>query len=368
MTGIGRMLRSLYREMELLPDVEISYFNGKTVVDEMPSFAKPGAWISKTSLVWKLPDPIVFGLRSGAWLMLEHRLRNVLKSGSYDVYHETAFTPSRVAGITPQVHTIYDMSLVKYSDMHPRERVMFFDVFYKRRLPEANRILTISEYIASELVEEFGIDRKRIDVVHLAPDACFSPRPSDQVEEYLRDKGLPREYLLFVGSMEPRKNLDGLIAALERCDADVPLCIVGWEGWGEKTWQEMVVSRGLGERIFTLGYVSDDDLALLYSGALALVYPSYYEGFGLPILEAMACGCPVVCSNVSSMPEVAGNAALFFDPTDVNTICQALTMIVGDTELRKQLSNAGFTRSKFFSWKKAAHVVSEVFKTNCLSS
>ena len=137
---------------------------------------------------------------------------------------------------------------------------------------------------------------------------------------------LTGEYLLFVGSLEPRKNLPLLIQAMQLCNTNISLLIVGWEGWGDKSWMQTIRESGLTQRIILTGYVDDETLACLYSGASAFVYPSLYEGFGLPILEAMACGCPVICSDVASMPEVAGDAAIRIDPASAEDLAAAIDL------------------------------------------
>jgi len=165
-----------------------------------------------------------------------------------------------------------------------------------------------------------------------------------------------------VGSLEPRKNLSLLIKALGMVKTTIPLIMAGWEGWGDKPWMAEIERQGLQQRVFVTGYVDDEDLARLYSGARALVYPSLYEGFGLPLLEAMACGCPVICSNAASLPEVAGNAAVLFHPNDYKALAKGIDRLIEDSEFRNDLIRKGFGRSAQFNWRQSAQKTVDVFR------
>ncbi|OEU79718.1 MAG: glycosyl transferase, partial [Desulfobacterales bacterium S5133MH4] len=311
LTGIARYLRNLYSTMALMDQVDLSYFAGKTLVKSMPPLAESDKWQKATSAVWNLPDPIVSGMRVIYWLRYELNLRRICRKSSFDIYHETAFVPAKLPAI-PTVYSIYDLSLRRFRETHPRERVWFFEYFIKSRLQFADHILTISEFIRQEIIEEFKVPPSMVTSVPLAPDPLFGPCNADFVKTIRIKYKLPESYLLFVSSLEPRKNIALLIEAMQAVNTDIPLVLVGWHGWGDKEWLEKI--GAMKNRIHITGYVPDNDLKAIYNGAAALVYPSLYEGFGLPIVEAMACGCPVICSNAASMPEVAGNAAIFIDP------------------------------------------------------
>jgi len=361
LTGISRYVRQLYQELEQLPDIEVFYFDGVRVHRQMPDQAVPEKWIRATANIWKLPAPIVFTLRSIDWLKYEWMLRRVYRTGQYDVYHETGFLPPAVRGI-PIVYTIFDLSLSKFRHTHPRERVWFHDFFFPRRISYASHILTISNFIGQEIHDTIRIPHNRISAIHLAPSSIFYPRQPEPVHSTNIRYGIPKEYLLFVGSLEPRKNLALLVQALQRCRTKVPLVLAGWEGWGDKNWMTSIAGTDLENRIIMTGYVDDETLANLYSGASAFVYPSIYEGFGLPILEAMACGCPVICSKAASMPEVAGDSAIQIDPANPDDLAAAIDRIMSDAELRRRLIEKGFSRTGQFSWRKTAVSTSAVFE------
>ena len=361
LTGISRYVRQLYMAFEQFHGEEAIYFDGNHALYQMPDQANPEKWSRRTAAIWKLPDPMVFTLRAAHWFKFELMLRRACRKNRFDVYHETGFVPAAMATI-PTVYTIHDLTLITHPGMHPRERVWFHEFFRKRRMRYAAHILTVSEFMQREICETLNLKPEQVTAVHEAPAPHFWHRSPEAIQRVRQNFSLPQEYLLFVGSLEPRKNLPQIIQAMQRSKMDIPLVLAGWEGWGDKTWMETIRGAGLGERIFVTGYVDDETLACLYSGATALVYPSLYEGFGLPILEAMACGCPVICSKVASMPEVAGDAALLVDPFDAEDLAAAVDKIVGDQAIRQHLIAKGFARASVFTWKQTAEKTREVFR------
>lgn len=361
LTGIARYLRNLYGTMSLMDQVETSYFDGRTMVDSMPPLADSMKWQQTTKAVRSLPDPVVFGLRAARWLKYEYYLNRICKKRSFSIYHETAFTPAKLTSV-PTVYSVYDLSLRRYRETHPKERVWLFEYFIKTRLQYADHILTISEFIRQEIIDEFKVSPSMVTAVPLAPDPLFAPSAPNLVKTVKLKYHLPDDYLLFVSSLEPRKNIDLLIQALTMADTDIPLVLVGWQGWGEKNWLEKIKNNNLKSRIIFTGHVPDHDLCAVYTGATALVYPSLYEGFGLPIVEAMACNCPVICSDTASMPEVAGGAAFLIDPARSDDLAMAIEKIVYDTQIRRDLVEKGCSRAANFTWKSTAEQTLEVFK------
>ena len=363
-TGISRYLRNLYGAMEVLEAAsgdQVHYFDGRKLHFRMPPSAKPATWAKAVAGLWKLPDSAVFALRSLYWIGYESHLRHLSRRQRYDIYHETAFTPAAFSGV-PQVFSLCDLSLLRYPETHPRDRVWFFEFFRRRRMPYATHILTLSQYIRDEICDVLKWPAERVTAVPLAPAKPFRPKADEDVAAARRTFGLPRDYLLFVGSLEPRKNIGLVVEALARCRTDIPLVLVGWEAWGDKSWLKAARSRGLCKRIYLLGYVDDETLACLYTGATCLVYPSLYEGFGLPIVEAMACGCPVICSNVASMPEVAGDAARLIDPEDPDDVAAAIDEVAASPGLRQDMVRRGFARAAAFHWQRTAEETRAVFR------
>jgi len=346
--------------MQKISDTSLTYFTGLSASPAMPSQAESNVWCKRRERLWRLPDPLLAGLRILHWHYFEKRLRRHCRSKRFDVYHETAFVPAAIKDI-PIIYTIYDLSLIKYRNEHPRERLWFFDHFFKRRLPYASHILTISDYVRNEIIDDIGLPPRCVTAVHLAPASVFFPRKITEVKEVLANHGWPDEYILFVGTLEPRKNLSLLIKALTMTKTKIPLILTGWQGWGDKKWMQLISERELQHRIFFTGHVDEETLACLYSGASAFVFPSLYEGFGLPILEAMACGCPVICSNAASMPEVAGEAALLINPTDEGALAYALDCVLTDSQLQQSMIQQGIKRTQQFSWRETAVKTMDIF-------
>jgi glycosyltransferase involved in cell wall biosynthesis len=326
----------------------------------MPRQADSVQWSRKSERISTLPDPVIFGLRVIDRMRYEHGLRDFLRKTHFHIYHETSFFPPAVRDI-PVVFTLYDLSLIKHRDKHPRERVWFSDLYFKRRLPYVSHIITISEHIRNELIDELKIPPHKVTSIHLAPGASFYPRPKSEIVDMLDRRAWPREYILFVGTLEPRKNLPLLIKALSLMKTEVPLLLAGWSGWNDAAWWGEIRRLGLHNRVILAGHTDEETLACLYGGASAFVYPSLYEGFGLPVIEAMACGSPVICSNRSSLPEVAGDAAIMIDPGDPEALAHSLDAVLQDSVARDNLVAAGLQRAKLFSWKNTALRTLDVF-------
>lgn len=364
LTGVARYLRNLYTAMDRMDLVDISYFNGWHPVDAMGVAANCSRRQKASSTARYFPDPVVFALRAASRLKYEYFLNRACKkkgAPGFDVYHETAFTPAKQTRV-PTVYSVYDLSLRRFRDTQPRDRVWLFECFIKSRLRYADHVLTISEFIRQEIIDEFKLPPSMVTAVPLAPDPLFAPCSEHLVKTVRRKYKLPRSYLLFVSSLEPRKNIDLLINALMVSSTDIPLVLVGWQGWGRKKWCEMIKNRYLANRIIMTGHIPDHDLRAVYSGARALVYPSLYEGFGLPIVEAMACDCPVICSGAASMPEAAGDAAVLVNPYSSDEFAHAIDTIVHDSRLRDGLVKKGRAQAAGFTWRNTARQTVEVFK------
>jgi glycosyltransferase involved in cell wall biosynthesis len=232
-------------------------------------------------------------------------------------------------------------------------------------LRRAARLIAVSAATARDLSRLPGVDPARIRVIPEAPAPGIAPASPDTARELARRLRLPQRFFLFLGALEPRKNVVALVRALallrEQGDAETHLVIAGAEGWDNAQVHREVRRRGLEEQVRFLGYVAAADLPALYGATLAFVYPSLYEGFGLPPLEAMASGAPVICSNTSSLPEVTGDAAVLVDPESVGDLAAALRRVRDDESLRLRLKGAGLERSRLFSWGRAARATLEVY-------
>jgi len=221
----------------------------------------------------------------------------------------------------------------------------------------ATHIIAVSAQTRRDLSAAYRLPAEKITVIHEAADPCFCPQPPETVAAARARYRLPERYLLFVGTIEPRKNLGRLLQAFERLhearltDA---LVIVGQRGWLYDDFFAALENSPARQAVIFPGFVPDADLPAVYAGAQALAFPSLFEGFGLPVLEAMACGTPVVCSNTSSLPEVVGEAALLVDPTDVDALADALTRVLRDDALRRELWQKGWAQVQHFTWQETA--------------
>jgi glycosyltransferase involved in cell wall biosynthesis len=232
-------------------------------------------------------------------------------------------------------------------------------------------VIAVSQRTASDAVRLLGVDPARMRVIHNAADPRFGPRPFEDLHELAARRGFDprRPYALFVGTLEPRKNVPVLFEAMAavRRHLDLDLVLVGGRGWLDAPIQTAYARSGLGNAARFLGWLDQADLAVLYSHARVFVLPSLYEGFGLPVLEAMACGAPVVCSNAGPLPEVAGHAAILVPPNEPRAWADAIGRVVSDARLAADLRARGEQRVRAFSWDRAAHATREVYREALLA-
>lgn len=264
----------------------------------------------------------------------------------------------------PAVVTIHDLGYVYFPDAHTGFSRRYLDWATRHSAQRATRILTGSLATVDDLAAHYGISQRKVKVVYHAVDETLQPVTDPAALAAVRQRyGLPRRYLLFVGTLQPRKNIARLVQGYARwaaaqVDPDVALVLAGQQGWlYDPAW-----TAGVGGVILP-GYIADEDVAALYSGAEALLFPSLYEGFGFPVLEAMRCGTPVITSSTSSLPEVAGDAALLVNPRDVDAIAAAIGRVLGDAALRADLVAKGLAQERRFTWERAAEQTLRVLET-----
>ncbi len=283
-----------------------------------------------------------------------------------DLFHAPLGLP--IACPVPAIATLHDLCfLVLPETFTPRMRA-YFRVALPASARRAKMVLTISEASKRALMERFGVPAAKIRVVPAAVAEEFVPvTDAGKLRGVLARYGLPAEFILYVGTLEPRKNVVRLIQACQLLwqerRLELPLVIVGRRGWLSESIFDTVREGGSGARIIFPGYVAREDLPALYSAARVFVYPSLCEGFGMPPLEAMACGTAVVASTSTSLPEVLGDAALLVNPLDVDALAQAIEAVVRDAALRERLRAAGLARARTFRWADSASRVLELYDT-----
>lgn len=280
------------------------------------------------------------------------------------LYHETNYLAFRFGG--PTVVTVHDLSWIRYPEAHPLERVKNMNAAMPRVMREATRIIADSEFTRGEIIAHYGVAPERVHTVLLGVLPDFHPRTEPECEALLRAHELRfGRFVLAVGTLEPRKNLATTVAAFARLPQalrrEFPLVIAGASGWGESSFREQLeplLARGEAR---VAGYVAQAALPLLYAAARASIYPSLYEGFGLPPLESMASGVPVVCSSRASLPEIVGDAALVAEALDVGALSEHLRRLLEDDRLHRALSQAGVAQASPFTWERCARQTVDVY-------
>ena len=307
--------------------------------------------------------------RRDLWTPSHHRLEQwtlplELAMLDMDVLHSPDFIPpfrSQVGSVI----TIHDLAFLLYPQFLTPEAARYYGQI-DQAVHRADHIVAVSESTRDDIMRLLGVPEERITVIYEAANPLCRPMDREEVSIGLKKHyNITGDYLLFVSTIEPRKNLPNLLRAFRQLvnrGREESLLVVGRKGWLFEEDMEVTECLGLTDRVRFLGRVEAEKLVLLYNGARALVYPSFYEGFGLPPLEAMACGTPAVVSNVSSLPEVVGDAALQVDPDDEDGIAAAMEKVLEDEELRRSLIHRGLERSSRFSWERAARETLQVYR------
>lgn len=298
-------------------------------------------------------------------LVAPWRLRRQTREPALDLWHAPYF-PTSFGPACPRVVTVYDTIAFEPRFYPAASKRLLLRLLLRLAVRRAHRVLTLS-HAAKEDMLRYGVEAERVVVTPAGVGAAFRPCPPPEIVA-LRDRlELPGRYVLFVGADQPHKNLSRLLEAwailqtpFQRTEQAVTLVLAGFDRTG-RTTVDRVPASSLA-RVRHLGPIRDDDLPALLSGAEVFVFPSLAEGFGLPVLEAMACGTPVACSTAGSLPEVAGQAALFFEPTSARSLARALATLLDDAGARQHLVEAGFERAATFTWRETARATAAVYR------
>jgi glycosyltransferase involved in cell wall biosynthesis len=259
------------------------------------------------------------------------------------------------------VVSLHDILFESYPEFFGKLFVLRSRLLMRWSAKRANKIFTISTFSKDDISSRYRIRKEKIDLVYCGVDTRrFYPGSGGQ--EFLASRGLvSKGYLLTVGRIDPRKNLVGLVQAYDLTNKDVPLVIVGQDGLRSNELYREIEERGLSQNVIVIKDVGDDELVALYRHAQIFVFPSFSEGFGLPVLEAMASGVPTIVSNTTSLPEVAGEAAVLVDPKNVNELSEALSLLMSSLELRDSLREKGIIQAQKFNWESSANLVAQFY-------
>jgi len=324
------------------------------------------AYLAKPAAGLQLPESIdTRQVSSNPFRRLGFDFPLRLRADRPDLLHVQYTGP--IACRVPQVVTVHDVSYLEYPQYFTRFRSIQLRLTVKRTVEAASRVLTPSEYSRDAILRHYKLDPQKVVVVPIAASPVFRP-----IERHVAASVVERKFqirapfVLMVGDLQPRKNHLGLLRAFENVTRAYPhlphrLVFVGKETWYSKELHRAVVSSSIADRVDFTGFVEDSELVHFYGACDLFAFPSFYEGFGLPILEAMACGRAVACSNVTAIPEVADGAGILFDPHSIDEIARAIADVLLDCELRQRLERLGIQRASQFSWEQAARRTLQVY-------
>lgn len=279
-----------------------------------------------------------------------------------DLLHSMAFVTPWVSPC-PAIVTVYDLSFVRFPDRFPAMQRLYLGTQTARSCRQAKRVITISESSRQDVHRLYRVPLGRIDVVYPGVDEVYQPLPDSEVEAFRQREGLTNRFVLHVGTLQPRKNIPMLLDAFARIpDPALQLVLVGGKGWLYDEIFQRVEALGLGSRVRFTGYVPEQDLPLWYNAADLFAFPSLYEGFGMPVVEAMACGTPVIAARTSSIPEAAGDAAALFDPRNVDELADRMATVLNHPGISDKMRRLGLRQSQEFSWKRAGRETAAVYQ------
>ncbi|WP_339463635.1 glycosyltransferase family 4 protein [Pseudomonas sp. EA_105y_Pfl2_R69] len=358
-TGIGQYLVELIEALRNDPQIELELFHGWGWSQEVPQSALPGysRWAALAKQV-----PWAYQIRRA---LDQQRFDRGARKHQIDLYHEPSLWPLDFSG--PMAMTLHDLTHVHYPQTQPRDRLAEIERRIGPALERAQCILTDSQFVADEITRHYGVARERLQVAPLGYAQRFHPREPESLHSCLAAFGLePGGYLLCVGTLEPRKNLAQALRAHallpETLRARFPLLIAGMAGWRSDCFAAELQTALAGGHVRLLGYQSDQTLAELLAGARLLLFPSLYEGFGLPVLEAMASGVPVLLSPQAALPEVAGPAGIYLESGDDHGWCEAIIRVIEDQAEWQLRRTMGLQQAQHFSWKRCATITTAAYR------
>lgn len=380
-TGVGQYTYQLYRAMSALPDKSDIYYR----IDQyfttelpnerfIPSNKTPLRYKEKLSKsIDRLATPLVLLKKKLALYQYRKKFNHDLKKIRPDIIHCTDFFSMNNPQGIPEIITVYDLSCFKYPETHPEARVRFFNDYLPASLERAQHILTISEFSKQEIVDYFSLNPDKITVTYCGLPNGFQYYSQEQLQATLKHYNLKyKKYFLYVGTIEPRKNLMTLLEAYQQLpkaiQAQYKLVIIGSLGWKFEHFLQRAQKLLNKQQLIMPGYVPDQALQHIMAGAHCFLYPSLYEGFGIPPLEAMASGTPVITSSASSLPEVIGQAGILLPPNDSQEWTKAIINLIENPKKHQSLVDSGKHRARLFNWTATAEKTRHCFQIQALKT
>lgn len=363
MTGVGWYTDNLIRRIKNFANSDDSYY-----LLGMDYYGRSGRLKEYTddNVKLKVNGIMHYGIYRRLWKLLPFLHYGSFFGVSADVWHFVNFVvPPRVKGRI--INTVYDMVYKTYPETMEKANYDKLDKNLKDSCSRADAIITISENSKNEIIGYLNIPGDKIHIVTPGVDlSVYRPMSPDEYRPAAVKYGLPDNYLLYLGTIEPRKNITSIVQAFEQFAArdseGYKLVIAGRKGWMFNEVFELVKKLGIEHKVIFPGYIPEEDKPYIYTGAAAFVFPSLYEGFGMPPLEAMACGVPVITSNTSSLPEVVGDSGILADPHDIDAISRAMHDLTSKPEYRKELAERSILRASIFSWDDSVMKLIDVYR------
>lgn len=353
LTGIGRYSYEVSKFIQKEQNIQTNFFYGYTSKELIKPSDKPAIKSLKSQLI---RIPLLKKLSRQLIVIITK-----FTSSTYDLYWQPNFIPYQGIKAKKIITSVHDFSFLLNADFHPKERIEYFQKNFFKNITRSDLIITGSEFSKLEIIDRLEIEPSKVKVIYHGIDHQHFKILDDLSIQF----NLPRKFIFSVGSIEPRKNLLGLLKAYEFLDSNIKseykLVLAGFKGWENKEIMKLIELNK--EHIHYLGFISDEELVKIYNLASLFAYPSFYEGFGLPVLEAMACGTPVVCSDHSSLPEVGGDAVLYCNPNSVEDIKEKIELVLKDNTLQKNMIQKGLQRASTFTWKKSAQEHMQLFES-----
>jgi glycosyltransferase involved in cell wall biosynthesis len=295
------------------------------------------------------------------WLQTQGK-RYVTKDKIEMFYGPAHLLPLRLSKNIKTVLAVHDLVSVYYPNTMANYNRFIHNIFFKPSIKSADHIITMSEYTKQSIIDCFSISSDKITVIYEGVSEKFRPHQKEEILSVLARYQIKSPYILSVGTLEPRKNYMVLLKAFKQLNSNFDLVIVGKKGWKSQEIFDTISELQLHNRIKILGYVDDNDMPYLYNGAEVFVFPSVYEGFGLPVLEALACGVPTISSNASSLPEIGGEAVKYFNPNSIDDLQKKMQDVLDSSEVKRTLREKGIIQAQKFNWEDTARKTLTILK------